>query len=135
MDCKIILNSDRLTMKKLLLLLGLIAIAYPLEVSARDLVRLGERQSGAVDYIWQDSINKKGNFVWWRAEKVRHGKDGRLEEHLIADFSGDCKNMSSRVQKLYDQVTGESFLKPGELSFDPPESVGFTMLKYACSSK
>ena len=57
MDCKIILNSDRLTMRKLLLLLGLIAIAYPLEVSARDLVKVGENTQGASFYVWKDSIN------------------------------------------------------------------------------
>lgn len=135
MPCKIVLNSHNLTMKKLLLMLGLIAIAYPLEVSARDLVRLGETNDGRADYVWQDSIRRNGNIVWWRNERVKYGSDGRLEEHLIADFSGDCQNMTSRLQKLYDQITGESFLKPGALRSNPPESIGFVTIKYVCSQK
>jgi hypothetical protein len=60
-------------MKQLLLLLGLIAISYPLEVSARDLVKMGETHDGRADYVWQDSIRRNGNIVWWRNERVKYG--------------------------------------------------------------
>jgi hypothetical protein len=122
-------------MKKLLLLLGLIAIAYPLEVSARDLVRVSLRKDGAVFYVWRDSIRKNGDIVWWREELVRYGTDGHLEEHFIADNSGDCRNMASRVQKSYNQISGGQKLKPGDLYAFPPGSIGYSLLEYVCSSK
>jgi hypothetical protein len=122
-------------MKKLLLMLGLIAIAYPLEVSARDLVEVAESSEGATFYVWRDSIRKNRNIVWWREETVLYGTDGRLEDHFIADKSGDCVNMASRVQKLYNQISGEKYLKPQNLISHAPRSVGYSLLEYVCSSK
>ena len=55
-------------MRKLLLLLGLIAI-YPLEVSARDLVKVVQSNDNrATYYVWRDSIDKRGNIVYWTDE-------------------------------------------------------------------
>jgi hypothetical protein len=122
-------------MKKLFLLLGLVTvIAYPLEVSARDLVKVGQNDAGTY-YVWKDSIRKNGNIVWWRDERVLYSANGKLEEHVIADFSGDCKNMTLRLQKSYDQITGEKRLKATELFSAPPESVAYSKLEYVCSSK
>lgn len=136
MPCKIVLNSHNLTMKKLLLMLGLIAIAYPLEVSARDLVEVAESsRTGAKVYVWRDSIRKNRNIVWWREEMVLYGTDGRLEEHYIVDQSGDCVNIASRWQRFYDQISGEQDLKPRNLISYPPGSIGYDVLKYVCSQK
>lgn len=123
-------------MKKLLLLIGLIAIAYPLEVSARDLVEVaGNSQTGSTYYVWRDSIRKNRNFVWWREEMVRYGTDRQLTDHFIVDKSGDCTNMASRIQKLYNQISGEKNLRPQELNFHAPQSIGYVLLEYVCSSK
>jgi hypothetical protein len=102
-------------MRKLLILLGLIEIAYPLEISARDLVDVAGNSNGATYYVWRDSIRKNGDIVWWREEMVRYGADGSLEDHYISDKSGDCRNMAYRVQKLYNQISGGQYLKPGNL--------------------
>jgi hypothetical protein len=122
-------------MKKLFLLLGLVtAIAYPLEVSARDLVRVASNSRGTY-YIWQDSLRRNGNIVWWTEEKVQYGTDGQPREHIIVENSGDCNNMASRVRKVHNQLTGISNLIPQELATYAPSSIGYTLLEYVCSQK
>ena len=121
-------------MKKLLLLIGLIAIAYPLEVSARDLVRVASDSRGTY-YIWQDSLRRNGNIVWWTDEFVRYGINSKLEEHYSRENSGDCKNRTRRIQKISDYITGENFSKPRQLEILTPESVAYSILEYVCSSK
>jgi hypothetical protein len=121
--------------KKLLILLALAISAYPLEVSARDLVRVGENSQGVSYYVWRDSIRKKGNIVWWRDESVRYDANGVLDYYFVTDNSGDCRNMASRVQKSYDSITGEQSLKSGRLLSYTPGSTGFFILEYVCSQK
>jgi hypothetical protein len=116
-------------MKQLLLLLGLIAIAYPLEVSARDLVRVADDRDGVSYYVWKDSIDKRGKIVWWRDEEVYYDNDGNLKKHFISDYSGDCQSMSMRVQKFYNQITGESALKSGQLRSPAPQTPAYSILK------
>ena len=122
-------------MKKLLLLLSLIAITYLLEVAARDLVKVGANDQGASFYVWKDSINRKRNIVWWRSETVFYDANGNLTIHGIADNSGDCNLMNRRIQKFYDQITGEIENIPTKLFSCPPESICLSMLEYVCSQK
>ena len=123
-------------MRKLLLLLGLIAIAYPLELSARDLVKvIQSKDNRDTYYVWRDSIDKRGNIAYWTDEFVRYGINSKLEEHYSRENSGDCKNRTRRIQKISDYITGENFSKPRQLEILTPESVAYSILEYVCSSK
>ena len=99
---------------------------YTQELSARDLVKVVEAEDGVIDYVWRDSINKKGKIVWWRTERVRYSADGNLKTHLVVDFSGDCSTMSYRIQRVHNQISGEKILTPKRLVSASLESVGFS---------
>jgi len=120
--------------KKLLILLALAISAYPLDVSARDLVGVG-RSDGITYYVWRDSIRANGNIVWWTEESVRYSTDNNLEVHDVADFSGDCRNMAGRLRRLHNQITGKTHTKVGMLIAYPPQSIGYAVLEYVCSQK